>query len=141
MNQWMTHAANVFAVALACLSFYIAGWGIFDSVWVSGLTVWLGCMAGFLSIQVADNNSNDADSTALASSLSQKIIPFFHILLAVVFSWILWKWVAVMLEQEEFFIEISFFDNVLAWAGISRVVLRMQRLWLLLCLVPYLEQQ
>ncbi len=118
MNQWMTHAANVFAVALACLSFYIAGWGIFDSVWVSGLTVWLGCMAGFLSMQVADNNSNDADSTALASSLSQKIIPFFHILLAVVFSWILWKWVAVMLEQEEFFIEISFFDNVLAWAGI-----------------------
>ena len=52
MNQWLTHSANVFSIALACLSFYIAGWGIFDSVWVSGLTVWLGCMAGFLSMHV-----------------------------------------------------------------------------------------
>ena len=109
MNQLLTRGADFFAVALACLAFYIAGWGIFDNVWVSGLTVWLGCMVGFFSWKT--HASDDA-------STLHRFLPYFYLALALLFTWIMWKWVAVMLEQEEFFIEISFYDNVLAWVGL-----------------------
>lgn len=120
MNQWLLRGADIFAIALACLAFYVAGWGVFDNVWVSGLTVWLGCMAGFLTLRAGDDTTDDqaAANAAVTTSPLQNALPFIHIALALLFSFILWKWVGVMLEQEEFFIEISVFDNVLAWCGI-----------------------
>ncbi len=118
MDQWLARGfmlgANAAAITLACLAFYVAGWGVFDNVWVSGLTVWLGCMVGFFSIPA------DEQTTAAPAPVSglQKTLSVLHIALALLFSWILWKWVAVMLEQEEFFIEISVADNVLGWLGL-----------------------
>jgi len=36
--------ADIFAIALSILAFYVGGWGVFDNIWVSSLTVWFGLM-------------------------------------------------------------------------------------------------
>ena len=106
-NTYLITALNTFssgfAVALSCLAFYVGGWGIFDNVWVSGLTVWLGFMVGFFTFGKSHQNA----------------LPVVHIILAGIFTIIMWKWASIMLEQEEFFIEITKLDDILAWAGVA----------------------
>lgn len=114
MTKTLNRIADGFALALSCLAFYIGGWGIFDNIWVSGLTVWLGFMVGFLTIKNAAQKSIDSDTP----SKFQQFLPFLHILFAAAFSWIMWKWTRIMLEQEEFFIEITMLDDLTAWAGV-----------------------
>lgn len=97
---------NIFAIALSILAFYVGGWGVFDNIWVSSLTVWFGLMVGLFNLEKIKENE-------------KYFIPIFHAFLAVIFTWIIWKWTALMLEQEEFFIEITFLDDVLAWVGIA----------------------
>lgn len=109
MTQALRWSADAFAAALAILAFYVGGWGIFDNVGVSGLTVWFGFMAGFLSLETRAGSSETA----------KRIETLFHLALAVIFTWVLWKWAAIMLEQEEFFIDITRADNVLGWIGIA----------------------
>jgi len=100
--------ADGFAILLTCLAFYIGGWGVFDNVWVSGLSVWFGFMVGFFSLQ-----------TVGPSSPLARLMPYFHIALALFFTFCLWKWAGIMLEQEEFFIEITRADDVIAWMGFA----------------------
>jgi len=97
------------AVALACLAVYVAGWGVFDNVWVSGLTVWLGFMVGFLALR-----EGDAEGSRLRLALA-----VLHVALASVFTWVLWKWAIIMLAQEDAFIEITRFDDILGWIGVA----------------------
>ncbi|MGH1359305.1 MAG: TRAP transporter permease [Burkholderiaceae bacterium] len=104
-------SADGFAVCLSVLAFYVAGWGVFDNVWVSGLTVWFGFMAGFLvwSDRVRDSESKPVQTFFLV----------LHFGLAALFSYAMWRWTGVMLEQEEFFIEITHADHLLAWVGLA----------------------
>ena len=107
MNSILEKFADGFAIALTCLAFYVGGWGIFDNVWVSGLTVWLGFMVGFFTVNKTDSHHDISISTIV-----------FHAILAGIFTWIMWMWASVMLAQEEVFIEISWIDDLTAWAGI-----------------------
>jgi TRAP transporter 4TM/12TM fusion protein len=109
LDKALRWAGDGFAVALTVLAFYVGGWGVFDNIGVSGLTVWFGFMIGFLSLQ-----SRPSQSKSL-----RRFEPLFHLMIAAVFTWSLWKWSALMLEQEEFFIEITRFDDVLAWIGVA----------------------
>ncbi len=109
MEKLLKLGADGFAIALTALAFYVAAWGVFDNVAVSGLSVWFGFMVGFLSLH----------KTIKRTAIRYRIEPYFHLLIAAVFTWALWKWAALMLEQEEFFIEISRVDNMLAWVAIG----------------------
>lgn len=109
MYKALSKVADGLAIALAFLAFYVGGWGVFDNVWVSGLTVWLGFMIGFLSFK----------ETATTVEFVKNPLVLCHLALAAIFTWVLWKWAGIMLEQEEFFIEISRFDDILAWVGVA----------------------
>ncbi len=109
MHKTFLLTGDLLAIALACLAFYVSGWGVFDNAWVSGLTVWLGFAVGLLSLDKTDDDT----------TIEHKPLPIFHLLLAALFSWIMYVWVGIMLEQEEFFIEITRFDDLLAWMGVA----------------------
>ena len=48
LGETFNRIADLLAVALACLATYTAGFGVFDNVWYSGLTVGLGMTILFL---------------------------------------------------------------------------------------------
>ena len=106
MNWAFSKTTDIFAIALTILAFYVGGWGVFDNVWVSGLTVWLALIVGFLNFEDKNPSAN-------------YFLSILHVVLAIFFTIIMWKWTSIMLEQEAFFIEITFWDNVIAWAGIA----------------------
>lgn len=113
MIQHLHRVADGFAIALAVLSFYVAGWGVFDGVMVSALTVWFGFTVGFYALLPAKETPS-----ATPPRLSQTLKPWLTIALSLLFTWIMWKWASVMLEQEEFFIEITRFDDAIGWIGL-----------------------
>lgn len=106
MNWAFSKTTDIFAIALTILAFYVGGWGVFDNVWVSGLTVWLALIVGFLNFEDKNPSAN-------------YFLSILHVFLAIFFTIIMWKWTSIMLEQEAFFIEITFWDNVIAWVGIA----------------------
>ena len=101
--------SDAFAVALVCLAFYTAGWGVFDNVGVSALNVWFSFMVAFF----AARHFTDA------SKYSATTIRIVHVMLAIVFTVVMWRWVVIMLAQEYEFIEISASEDVLAWIGVA----------------------
>lgn len=48
--------ADIFAIALSILAFYVGGWGVFDNIWVSSLTVWFGLMVGLFNLEKIKEN-------------------------------------------------------------------------------------
>ena len=109
MNKAMRLVSDGAAIALACLAFYTAGWGVFDNVGVSALNVWLGFMVAFFAARSIEN---------LPPS-NQSLLTVVHIGLAVLFTYIIWRWVSIMLEQEYEFIEISVAEDLWAWLGVA----------------------
>ncbi|MEQ8348812.1 MAG: TRAP transporter fused permease subunit [Sneathiellaceae bacterium] len=96
--------SDALAVALALLAVYTAGFGVFDNAWFSGLVVALGMAVALL-------RSAGGGIALLA----------LHVALAALFSWLSWVWLGIMLEQEEFFIEIGRGQLMLAWAAIALI--------------------
>ena len=109
MSRTMRLASDGFAIALSCLAFYTAGWGVFDNVGVSALNVWLGFMVAFFAAQ----------SIEKLSPSRQTLVTGLHLVLALVFTYIIWRWVSIMLEQEYEFIEISVTEDLWAWVGVA----------------------
>ena len=97
------------AIALAGLAFYVAGFGTFDSVLVSALAVWLGVAASLL------RNPSFMFQKFFGGRISW---PLALILLGV-FTWAALIWVDIMWSQEQFLIEITFWQHVVGWAGIA----------------------
>ena len=109
LGETFNRIADLLAVALACLATYTAGFGVFDNVWYSGLTVGLGMTILFLR-----NDPQAKDKTIGGRSL-------VHVALAALYLWLAWVWLNIMLEQEEFFIEISTFQLAIAWIAIALI--------------------
>jgi TRAP transporter 4TM/12TM fusion protein len=95
---------DALAASLAALAIYTAGFGVFDNVWFSGLTVALGVTVTLLR----------------SDGLSPRMVAL-HVALAIGFLWLSWVWLGIMLEQEEFFIEIGRFQLMLAWAAFALI--------------------
>ena len=96
--------SDCIAVALAVFAVYVAGQGIFDTIIVYGSTVVLAVGYSFFSPANSDSRWAKAQK-------------FGHPLLGLLFLWLIWRWMGIMLEQEEFFVSISDFDFALAWAS------------------------
>ena len=107
-HKTMAYLSDAFAVALVCLAFYTAGWGVFDNVGVSALNVWLSFMVAFFAARHFER----------PSQRSVTITRIVHVGLAVAFTFIMWRWVVIMLAQEYEFIEISATEDIFAWLGV-----------------------
>ena len=109
--------AELFAAALAVFAIYVAGFGVFDTIVVYGVTVLLGAIVGFLILA----------SRALEMAASgehgwrKKAESVADLVLLVVFALLIWRWSGIMLEQEEFFIDISQTDMALAWVAFALI--------------------
>jgi TRAP transporter 4TM/12TM fusion protein len=101
--------ADVFAVTLAGLAVYVAGFGVFDNVVVSGGTVALGIVVGFLSLAVRDARA------------SRRALAYLHVALALVWLFLAWEWLDVMFAQEVFFIELTSAQNAQGWIAFAVV--------------------
>jgi TRAP transporter 4TM/12TM fusion protein len=99
--------ADVFAATLAGLAVYVAGFGVFDNVIVSGGTVALGVVVGLLALAVRDARASGA---ALA---------YLHVALALVWLFLAWEWLGVMFAQEVFFIELTPAQNAQGWIAFA----------------------
>jgi TRAP transporter 4TM/12TM fusion protein len=103
--RWsLRRLSDVLAVALAALAVYTAGYGVFDNAWYSGLTVALG-MTIFL----------------IRSASLRPAGLILHLGIAALYLWLSWVWLGIMLEQEEFFVDISRSQLALAWLAFALI--------------------
>ncbi|MDE0305360.1 MAG: TRAP transporter fused permease subunit [Albidovulum sp.] len=102
-SPWKS-ASNAIAVSLAVFAVYVASQGIFDTIIVYGTTVLLAVAYSFFS---------PADPASRFAAVTK----FSHPCLGLLFIWLIWRWMGIMLEQEEFFVSISDFDFAMAWVA------------------------
>ncbi|QDL93998.1 TRAP transporter fused permease subunit (plasmid) [Paroceanicella profunda] len=100
--------ADVLSVCLAGLAVYTSAFGVFDNAWVSGLSVGLGMVVLLLG-----------QTRAPADRPGDLLRDIAHLGLALLFLWLLWRWLGIMLEQEEFFIEISDTRLMMGWLAFA----------------------
>ena len=106
--------ADAVAAAFAVFAIYVAGFGIFDTIIVYGTTVCLGAVWTFLS---------------LASRGQGTFSPmkWLNIVFGVTFAALILRWMSIMLVQEEFFVDISQTDLMLAWVAFALIAYLTQR--------------
>ncbi|MBO6718542.1 MAG: TRAP transporter fused permease subunit [Rhizobiaceae bacterium] len=100
------YASAVFAVAMSVFAIYVAAFGVFDNIIVSGLTVLLAVLYGF----VAWRGNEDAPEP--------RWLLVLHGLMAVAVFALILDWADLMFEQEMFFISISVWQDAAAWTAI-----------------------
>ena len=110
----LNSAADLVAAGFAAFAVYVAGFGIFDTIIVYGTTVCLGAGWTFL---------------ALASRSRETFSPmrWLNIALGTAFAAIILRWMSIMLVQEQFFVDISQSDFMLAWAAFALIAYLTQR--------------
>lgn len=118
--------ADLAAVALAALAFYVAGFGVFDNAVVCAGTVTLALVVGFLTHRGSGGrDTGDGKGEAAGRRPGRRLLHLLPgVALAGLSLWVMWVWLDVMLVQEEFFIEIETWQHVLAWTRLRRRRLR-----------------
>ena len=95
---------KLLAAGFALVAIYTAGFGAFDNIWFLAVVVVLGCIISLLRDRGAP-----------------KWKRAFDVLVAIVFTGLMWVWLQIMLEQEAFFVDISKFQFVLGWLAFGLV--------------------
>ncbi|MCB1463668.1 MAG: TRAP transporter fused permease subunit [Nitratireductor sp.] len=88
---------------MSAFAIYVAAFGVFDNVIVSGLTVLIALLYGFASWRAT--GASPGPTWLLAS----------HAVLALVITALLYEWAELMFEQEFLFVTISFAQDLFAW--------------------------
>ncbi|MCI5076967.1 TRAP transporter fused permease subunit [Oricola sp.] len=120
MRPWFNRIAEALAAFLAALAIYIAGFGIFDTIIVFGGVALLGVVIAILLLdsgerEVADSPAGDA--SALRGS--HPLLTVFHLVVLAAFAVLVLRWMGIMLEQEEFFVDISQGDLMASWLAFA----------------------
>jgi TRAP transporter 4TM/12TM fusion protein len=103
-------ASDLLSVGLAIFAVVVAAIGVFDMVVVSGVTVLVGLLIGFLRLE-EEKSKKSANLPRLA----------LHGVMALALTLIFLEWGQVMFQQEEFFITISERQNAFAWVAIALI--------------------
>ncbi|MBL4812868.1 MAG: TRAP transporter fused permease subunit [Rhodobacteraceae bacterium] len=98
--------ATLFAVAMSVMAIYVAAFGVFDTILVSGLTVLFALLYGCFAWR--RNESDDETPTWMLG---------LHGAVAAALLWLLADWAKLMYRQEEFFITIHLVQDYYAWAA------------------------
>ncbi|MGB7297988.1 MAG: TRAP transporter fused permease subunit [Burkholderiaceae bacterium] len=112
LNRLSDNASGLVAFALSAFAIYIAGFGVFDNSIVSATTVGLALLVGLLTLNSRLLKETDSNRLLVAKYAGL-------LALIALSTWIMWNWLFVMLEQEEFFIEIEHYQLILAWLGFA----------------------
>lgn len=107
MTRSLGFTTDLLCVALSVFAVVVSAIGVFDMVVVSGLTVLLGLLVCFLSME---HGQSKKSPNHLRFAL--------HALMALSLICIFWEWGVVMFEQEETIIDISLWQDSLAWVAI-----------------------
>ncbi len=111
--------ANIGAAILACFTLYVAGFGIFDTVIVYGTFIGLGAGISLLLLDSGEHLNEEA-----LEKFGDKPRPWrmaLHIVLLIVFAVLTWRWMSVMLAQENFFIDILRGDLIGGWLAFGLI--------------------
>lgn len=103
----MSGIAFLTALAMSIFAIYVAAFGVFDNIIVSGLTVLLALVYGFTAWHQGKNVPN--------------WLIALHGAFAVICVCLVFGWASLMFEQEEFFVAISSFQDALAWAAVALI--------------------
>jgi TRAP transporter 4TM/12TM fusion protein len=90
------------ATAMSLFAIYVAGFGFFDNVLVSGITVWLAAIYAF---------------AAWRPKSGRQGMLAVHAVLILVMSLLVWAWADLNFRQQEFIVSIRNYEHVMAWLG------------------------
>ena len=97
------------SLGLAALAIYVAGFGVFDEVWVRAGTTGLPILISLLCFSTENMDVRREDvgwsSIALNAGMLLALVPIYYL------------WIVLMTEQLDFFVEFSVFDYLV---GIRR---------------------
>jgi TRAP transporter 4TM/12TM fusion protein len=96
--------AVALAAAMSLFTIYVAGFGVFDNIVVSGLTVLLAVTYGF---------------AAWRGERPRTWLLLVHAALLIGFTVLVWLWADVMFRQQTVFIFISVFQDLQGWIAIA----------------------
>ncbi len=96
--------AVLLAVAMSGFAIYVAAFGVFDNVLVSGLTVLIALTYGLAAYRGKDGTHWG--------------ILLFHAALLILITLLVLQWIDIMFQQEMFIISISTFQDICAWLAI-----------------------
>jgi len=100
--------AMLLAASMSLFAIYVAGFGVFDNVVVSGATVLLAVAYGFAAWRGDDGHHPTP-------------VYIVHIALLAVFCVLMWWWVQIMFTQQQLIIFISEFQNLHGWIAIIMI--------------------
>ena len=112
MAEWLLKTglngvALITALLMSLFAIYVAAFGVFDNIVVSGLTVLLALVYGF-----ADWHRNRRASIWIIG---------LHGLAAIACIALILMWANLMFEQEQFFVSITILQDVCAWVAIALI--------------------
>jgi TRAP transporter 4TM/12TM fusion protein len=116
----LNRLADAIAAVLAIFAIYVAGFGVFDTIVVYGVTVLLGAVVGFLALSCRDLETDEGAANG-TPGFAARVSSFVNIGLLIVFCLLVWRWSGIMLEQEEFFVDISQTDMGFAWVAFALI--------------------
>lgn len=102
--------AVVLAIAMSLFAIYVAAFGVFDTIIVSGLTVLIALLYGCFAWRKND---------AVGETHTWQLV--LHGVIALALLYLLYDWANLMYRQEEFFINISTMQDVFAWIAIALI--------------------
>lgn len=128
MSRLFNSLTDVVAVCLTVFALYIAGFGVFDTIIVYGVTVVLGTTAVFLLFagQAIENGGPDAPARPAGLRYGAMAV---YLGLGALFTVLVLRWIGTMEEQQEFFVDISQFDLAMAWVAFATIGLLTWRLF------------
>ena len=108
---WSRAVADVLALALAGFAIYVAGFGVFDEVWVRAGTTGLPILISLLCFPTENMDVRRDEVSWGSVSLNAAMLGG----LAVIY----YFWITLMTEQLDFFVEFTVFDYLVGFAGIA----------------------
>ena len=102
-------ASSILGAAMSLFAIYVATFGVFDNVLVSGLTVLLALLYGFVAWRGSEGSPAPTWMLVL------------HGLLAAATIFLVLDWARLMFEQEFSFVDISLTQDILAWISFALI--------------------
>lgn len=118
-NRMLNRIAEILAAFLAAFAVYIAGFGIFDTIIVFGGVALLGVVIAVLLLDSGEREVVDAPAGGPELRSSGPVMTVLHLLMLAAFAILVVRWMGTMLEQEEFFVDISRGDLMASWIAFA----------------------
>ncbi|MCG6858658.1 MAG: TRAP transporter fused permease subunit [Salaquimonas sp.] len=101
--------AAILAAFMSAFAIYVAAFGVFDNIIVSGLTVLIAVLYGFVSWRATETSPGPTWLLVAHAVLALVIIALFY------------DWAELMFEQEYLFVTISLAQDVFAWISFALI--------------------